>query len=271
LAYRSSKFCQVEAVKRNGPNVIGFQLVSDNRRYSCVGGYIPPNDMEAIGNIEAAFREAPRNTIILLGDLNMDLVRPHNDRGMEIATMVANLGVEDIIQYFCQKQKHRKGSTWRMQRGDRWIKSRCDYILGTDKRIFKKISVKEPRHFYSDHLMVVGVLTSRPIKENRRYLMGWKKFTLSLGKDGPKTKSDALFSDIKTFIIETTPRPRQWKTWIADSTWTLIDRRAALRRHHDMRPGAEGRRLSWRMYCSIKRDRKKLTEYFGVAISHIGA
>jgi hypothetical protein len=82
-------------------------VVSDqNRRYSCVDGYIPPNDIQAIGNIEAAFREAPRSTRILLGDLNVDLVRPRNDRGMEIATMVANLGVEDIIRYFRQKRKH---------------------------------------------------------------------------------------------------------------------------------------------------------------------
>jgi hypothetical protein len=146
-----------------------------------------------------------------------------------------------------------------MQRGDIWIRSRCDYVLGTAKRIFKQISLKEPRHFYWDHLMVVGVLTSRPIKENRQYLMGPKKFPLSLGKNGPKTKSDALFSEIKAFITETVPRPRRWKIWIADSTWTLIDRRAALRRRHDTRSGAEGRRLSRRISRSIKRDRKKRT------------
>jgi hypothetical protein len=95
-----------------------------------------------------------------------------------------------------------------MQRKDKLITSRCDYILSTDRRLFKNISLKDPTHYFSDHLMVIGVLVSRPIKENKRYLKGRRKFTIEMGKCGPLTKADALFLDLKGFVTETKQRPR---------------------------------------------------------------
>jgi exonuclease III len=39
LVSRSSEAWQLESFERHGPNVIGFELVTGNRRYSCVGVY----------------------------------------------------------------------------------------------------------------------------------------------------------------------------------------------------------------------------------------
>jgi exonuclease III len=38
LIYRTSEYWQVESVRCHGPNFIGFQLVTGEMRYSCVGG-----------------------------------------------------------------------------------------------------------------------------------------------------------------------------------------------------------------------------------------
>jgi hypothetical protein len=75
---------------------------------------------------------------------------------------------------------------------------------------------------------VVGVILSRPIKENKRYLKGRRKVPIEMGKGGPLTKADALFLDLKGFTTETNQHPRRLKTWISERTWALIDRRAAL-------------------------------------------
>jgi exonuclease III len=80
LAYRDDEAWQVEAVKRFGPNVIGFELVTCNHRYSCVGGYISPTDSDTIEFIRSAFESTPRIHIIFLGDLNVDLRRLRDDR-----------------------------------------------------------------------------------------------------------------------------------------------------------------------------------------------
>ena len=50
-----------------------------------------------------------------------------------------------------------------MLRKGREVRSRTDYILGTDRRIFGNVSVRDPRH-NSDHYLVLGCLHSASLK-----------------------------------------------------------------------------------------------------------
>ena len=45
----------------------------------------------------------------------------------------------------------------------REVRSRKDYILGTDHRLFWNVSVRDRRH-NSDHCMVLGCLCSDPLR-----------------------------------------------------------------------------------------------------------
>jgi hypothetical protein len=74
-------------VKRFGSDVISFQLATGQKRYSYVGGHIPPKDESIIESIGKAFDSLPKGPRILLGDLNVNLNNPRNDRGLQIATM----------------------------------------------------------------------------------------------------------------------------------------------------------------------------------------
>ena len=47
-----------------------------------------------------------------------------------------------------------------LQKG-REVRSRTDYILGTDRRLFRNVAVRDPRH-NSDHYMVLGCIPSAP-------------------------------------------------------------------------------------------------------------
>jgi hypothetical protein len=80
LAYCDNKAWQVETVKRFGPNVVGFQLVTGNHRYPRVCGYIPPTDFDTIEFIRSAFESTPQSQMIFLGHLNVDLRRLRDDR-----------------------------------------------------------------------------------------------------------------------------------------------------------------------------------------------
>ena len=53
----------------------------------------------------------------------------------------------------------------------REVRSRMDYILGTDRCLFEDVSVRKTRH-NSDHYMVLGCLHSAPLREHARYLGG---------------------------------------------------------------------------------------------------
>ena len=58
-----------------------------------------------------------------------------------------------------------------MLRKGQEVRSRTDYILGTDRRLFRNVTVQDPRH-NSDHYMVLGCLPSAPLSETKRYLGG---------------------------------------------------------------------------------------------------
>jgi hypothetical protein len=107
--------------------------------------------------------------------------------------------------------------------------SRCDYILSTDRRIFSNVTIREPRHYTTDHYMILGILLSEPMKAHRSYINGCKRYPLHPQKWGPKTKTDALFEDLKGSIQRDPKRDRVWTPWISKETWALVDKKAALK------------------------------------------
>ena len=56
-----------------------------------------------------------------------------------------------------------------MVRQGREVRSRADYILGSDRRIFQSVAVRDPRH-NSDHYMFLGCLRGTSPRENSHYL-----------------------------------------------------------------------------------------------------
>ena len=61
-----------------------------------------------------------------------------------------------------------------MIREGREVRSRTDYILGIDRRLFWNVSVRDPMH-NSDHYIVLGCLRSAPLREHAKYLGGLKR------------------------------------------------------------------------------------------------
>jgi hypothetical protein len=117
-----------------GPNVLTFVLVTGSCRFFAVGCYIPPKNLSTATMIEKAWNECPRGHIpLLLGNLNVNLHSPRDERDEQIAEVVEDvMGLTDLSCHFLQRSH---GSvqgrwTWRMRRGRRWVTSQCDYVLG---------------------------------------------------------------------------------------------------------------------------------------------
>jgi hypothetical protein len=129
-----------------------------------------------------------------------------------------------------------------MRRGNSIIKAKCDYILGSEWGIFTKIAIRNPRHYSSDHYMVMGGIASRPKRENKSYSSSRKSFPLKRNKITPINKADSIFDEIKSFVEKDARTTRRWSSWISQETWKLVDSRAALRQHGKTQC-AEGRKL----------------------------
>ena len=78
-------------------------------------------------------------------------------------------GLEYMSEHFFPHRRSwfRDGRAWMMILEGREVR----YILGTDRRLFWNVSVRDPRH-NSDHYMVLGCPRSAPLREQAKYLGG---------------------------------------------------------------------------------------------------
>jgi hypothetical protein len=91
---------------------------------------------------------------------------------------------------------------------------------------------------------------------------------LKVPKQGPLTKADALFQELKEAATSPTRETRARASWMSDSTWHLVDERAAL--HHSRNNDwAKARRLTHRIQQAIEADRKRHTDMAGTAIEEL--
>jgi hypothetical protein len=259
----NSLYFQVESQQRHGPNVISCILRTGHLQHPIIGAYIPPGDTTTLSYIsDASQRFFQGQPIILMGDINVDLrtTTPDN-RDAEIMALLSTLGLEDMSTHFIQRQGFRHGNTWHMMREGTRLEARCDYILGTDRRIFQYIRLKNP-NYISDHLMVTGGIRSGEKADNIKYLRSRRKFPLRNRTSTTTTNNDINneYDKLKQSIkIQDPEVERRAKApWISKETWKLIDARASKSKSQSFKTG-EQKRLSRCIERSLNRDRKQRT------------
>ena len=80
----------------------------------------------------------------MVGDLNTDLEDLEIDRrGTEITSAMKAAGVQGMTAHFLPRKRRwgRERRTWSMVREGKAVRSRTDYLLGTDRSIFRNVSV----------------------------------------------------------------------------------------------------------------------------------
>ena len=138
------------------------------------------------------------------------------------------------------------------------IRSRTDYLLGTDRSLFRNMAVRDPRH-NSDHYMVVGQLRRGTAWEHVRYIKRPRRLPLLPPKE--PTREDKLFEDLQRAVPKPHEREKHRNAWISDETWRLADERVLARRGARVR--ARLRRLGRAVRASLKGDRRQRVEDAG--------
>jgi hypothetical protein len=145
--------------------------------------------------------------------------------------------------------------------------SRCDYLLGTDRRTFTNVCLKEPR-FDSDHYMILGKIRSAKLKKNGAYLRKRKRFSLRIPSARPLKSAESLFEYLQLSVEKQETETRRVASWISAETWGLVDTRTALRR--EVNPDrAAIRCLNRAVEASLKADRKRRIEVAGDKVESI--
>ena len=202
----------------------------------------PPDDAQTIERVVTALGDQPRSTTLLVaGDFNMDLGETASDgRGTDIAAALTEAGVEDMTAHFLPRKRlwGRELRTWSMVREGRVIRYQTDYLLRTDRSLFRNVAVRDPRH-NSDHYMVMGHLRSETAQEHAQYIRWWRKMPLQPPKE--PTREDELFGDLRQVVPKPHERYKHRNAWISEETWIIADERALAKR--GMRVRARLRRL----------------------------
>ena len=83
----------------------------------------------------------------MVGDLNTDLEDLESARrGTDIAAAMKAAGVEHMTAHLLPRKRRRgrERRTWSMVREGKVVRSWTDYLLGTDRSIFRNMSVQDP-------------------------------------------------------------------------------------------------------------------------------
>ena len=127
-------------------------------------------------------------------------------RGAEISAALTEAGLEDMATHFLPRKRRwgRERRTWAMVRGGKTVRSRTDYILGTDRRLFTNVASRDPR-YNSDHYMVMGLLQGGTAKAHEKYVAGRRKVPMQIQRR--PTREDELFRDLRRVVLK--PQPRE--------------------------------------------------------------
>ena len=145
------------------------------------------------------------------------------------------------------------------------VRSRTDYILGTDRRLFWNVSVWDPRH-NTDHYMVLGCLCSASDREHTKYLTGCKR--LPLRPMFAPTREDGIFAALRRAVPKPQAREMRKNGWISEDTWRLVNERVSTRRNPE-KDHTRIQRLSRSIAVSLKRDRRRRVEAAGAEVEQL--
>jgi exonuclease III len=259
--YREHDSFEVEEQKIWGPNVLSFQMVTGRDRYFVVGAYISPTDLTALADVDKAWKQCPKGCKpMLLGDLNINLEYPRNERDVAVAEQIVEMDLTDMSRQFCQRRRRRiRGRwTWRQRRRGRWVSSQADYLLARegDRRRFRNVALRKPHNHDSDHRATIATIYPGSKKHMKAYRKKRHRFPIRLPRHGPRTLLESKFEALREDISPPAPRARKSNHWISPATWKLVDHRAMLRRKGQLaQQGA--RKLGREIKASLKSDRRQ--------------
>ena len=139
-----------------------------------------------------------------------------------------------------------------MIRLGREVRSRTDYILGTDHRLFRNVAIQDPWH-NSDHHLVLVCLHSAPLREHTEYL--GRRTRLPLWPLITPTREDGLFMDLRRSIPKSKTQEVRKNGWILADTWRLFNKRVSAR-WDPAREQAHIRRLGCAINAILREERQ---------------
>jgi hypothetical protein len=104
-----------------------------------------------------------------------------------------------------------------------------DYFMARagDKRHFRRVGFKSPRHHDSDHRAVVAQVRMGRTQALLKYWKEYRRSPLQL-QTGPQDELETVFEGLKATCKLPPPRKRQGNELILEGAWAFVNKRAQL-------------------------------------------
>jgi hypothetical protein len=96
---------EIKAVWPLTPNLLSFQLITDNERYNIGRIYTPPNCTTGVVDLQVAWEVCPADcTSLIFGDLNIQCEDPGDDRADAIVNLLEEINTTNLSRNFLLQQ-----------------------------------------------------------------------------------------------------------------------------------------------------------------------
>jgi hypothetical protein len=112
------------------------------------------------------------------------------------------MGLSNMSRHFRQRRRRRMQGrwTWRMRRRGRDISSQPDYFLARegDRRDFRGVTLRAPRHHDSNHRAVIATIYARTARRLAGYIRRRSRFPVRLQQMVTQSHAEQIFERLKT-------------------------------------------------------------------------
>ena len=128
----------------------------------------------------------------------MDTGRLQNPQNQQVEDLLASFGMVNLISYFRQRILFFHMKMWWQVQLVRFLCSRCDYVLGSDLRLFETVGIRDLSNYESNHFALIERLLQILTFCHGGYLRGLHAFPLILPPTGSLNLVDTKFQDLES-------------------------------------------------------------------------
>ena len=152
----------IESTRFQDPNLVSCEIVTRYTQTPLVGAYLSPLILDNLPDFEEALQQFKGLNPTILGVFNVDLEDAQSSRSQSMADLLTELSIIDLVHQFQQRRWFWYLNTWTQVRQGASLCLRCNYILGTDRRRFKLVRIRDIHNYMSDHFAIRARLLIRP-------------------------------------------------------------------------------------------------------------
>ena len=144
----------------------------------------------------------------MLGDLKANIRQAQNSYSQQVTYKLMEFELVELLHHICQYWRLRPTKTWSRVRRGILLRSRCNYILGTDLRQFEMVGIRDVHNYSSDHFAMQAIVLQCSMRCHRSYLWGRRYLPLSLPVTEDLIPEERKFQKLKA-LEPPTPTPHR--------------------------------------------------------------